>query len=140
MMATHIGEALVAKLRAHAGVTAIVGKRIQERRSTQRYSGPRITYFQVDRPTADHLKGTALPHPRFQFNLWGETPTQVKDLAVQVRDCFKPFRGDLSGFNVDSLKIVDERDVGDDRDDGSDKLDFGVEIDVVVWFEESKSL
>ena len=117
-------RALVARLEATAGVTALVGQRIYAMSLTQAAAMPAITYQKIS-PGLLHTMQTALPvaRPRLQVNCWADTYSVAKAVAGQVRNA-------LNGYDDGTVAamIIDERDLLN-----PDSLRECVSQDYAIW-------
>jgi hypothetical protein len=92
-MAT-IDTALVARLRAHAGLAALVGTRIYAAPVPQNATYPLCTVQEIDR-ISPHAMGCTidLTHIRYQIDSWASTLAESKAVAAQVEAALDNYAG-----------------------------------------------
>lgn len=101
-MAT-IEENLLTYLKSITGITNLVGYRIYPFRIAQGSTMPCLTYQRISTPriiTHDVSGKTGtLASPRFQFDAWGTTYSQVKAVTEALRDALNG-KGSTDKFQV----------------------------------------
>lgn len=81
-----IEQALFEYLTGRPGLSALVGTRIFPLRVPELVTKPMIHYERISGPRMmSHGGPTGTANPRYQFNCWGDTYEQAKDVADQVR-------------------------------------------------------
>ena len=117
-------RALVARLEASTGVTALVGGRIYAMTASQGAAMPAITYQKIS-PGLMHTLQMAEPvaRPRLQVNCWADTYSVAKAVAGEVRSA-------LNGYDDGTVAamIIDERDLLN-----PDSLRECVSQDYAIW-------
>lgn len=118
-------EDLVAKLRAHAGIAALVGSgtaaRIRPDRLRQRDPNPAIRYVFTNRDEARDLLGPVGPQTiTVQIDCFGDTRSDAEALADAVRDCLYEVRGPQATCFVHGMRKTGDTDLEDPPDDNSD--------------------
>lgn len=114
-----VGKAIHARLKAHAGTTALVGTRIYplrlpqdigERKPAPQY--PAVRYQRIGAPRS-HVMGadTGEVYANVQVDCYGLTYEDADALSVQVRAALSRWSGTAGGIVVDSVFLNDERDV-----------------------------
>lgn len=100
-------EALVARLKSTAGVTALVGTRIFPMEAPQGAVTPWIVYQRVSTNPFTVLVGrSGLDDPRLQYTVWADTYSSARAVATQVRLSLDDYQGD--GVHA---RFRDQRDV-----------------------------
>lgn len=127
-MAT-IEEAMVARMNAHAGLTALVGTRTYPLRVPQDATMPAIAYQKISSPkTQSHSGGSHLAQSRIQLTIEADSYESVKATADQVRACWEGYKGTVGGVRIDAALVQDDRD-GWSEQHGAPV----VRVDVMVW-------
>jgi hypothetical protein len=101
-------EALVARLQASPGVTALVGSRIYPMQTPQLAVMPSITYQRISTVRIQGLRGsTGLADPRIQVDCWADTYPSAKAVATEVRKSLDGWDdGDVSGLILGELDLL----------------------------------
>lgn len=114
-------------------MVALVGTRISPAPATQRQQVPYVTYQRVN----DGLRQT-LPAPAsliratVQFNCWGQTWSQSRDVASAVRRALDGIQNQtVNGRCVRSCRLDETRDMQAGED-----AEHGVMMDFTVFYEE----
>ena len=98
-----IEENLLTYLKSVAGITSLVSTRIYPFRIAQGSAMPCLTYQRISTPriiTHDVSGKTGtLASPRFQFDAWGNTYSQVKGITEALRDALNG-KGSAGKFQV----------------------------------------
>lgn len=130
--------ALVARLRAHAGLMGLVGGRVYPRRiPSWQATLPCLVYTKIEGPRGKILKGNSgVSNPLLQVSAWAATEAQAEAVAVQLRDALRPFRGTASGVSVQAISQEDERDSYDPPASAEEVGIYQVSIDVRIWHDE----
>lgn len=130
-----IEAALVAELKAHAGLAALIGTRIYPLKLPQSATFPAVTYQRISGPRVSCMGGDSLAHPRFQFDCWATGYLDALDVAAQVRAALQRTSGTIgSGSNTASgvaIYLINEID-----DYEPDTEYYRVTLDFIVWHEE----
>lgn len=129
-MAT-IEEALVAALKADAGVTAAVGARIFPVGGRQGAEMPYATFQRVSTAGAAHMDGPSnLEWPRLQIDVWASTALAAMQAAEAINLALDGQA--LSGAGLDFYATrQDQRGPAVDEE----TRNFGVSIDFYLWHE-----
>lgn len=94
MATANVETALVAKLKATAAVTAVVGSRIYPQLDTQEGSSPQIVYKKLGAEPTNKLAGSGqLKAYTLQLDCYAETETAAAALGKLVRDALTPSAG-----------------------------------------------
>lgn len=114
-----IEEAIRAHLIADAGVAAIAAGRIYPEALPQEPVYPAIVYHRVGTGRSIHMGGAdGLADARFQFDCWGRTFAESRQLSEQVRLAFVGFRGSMGGVGgVEVCGVFPEGEISDYDDD-----------------------
>lgn len=126
-----IEEALRTKLLDNAAVAALVGDRIMPSPAQHQLATPFVTYQLISSPETGELDGTPdFATHRVQLACvaddWGMA-RRVLD-AVRAVALDPNTRGTWNGIVVDSIFVVDKRDMGIDEDTGFFRHDLDLEI------------
>jgi hypothetical protein len=107
-----IGKAIHARLKAHAGTTALVESRIYPMRLPQGPTYPAVRYQVIGAPREYVMGGaTGDVHARVQVDCYAETYEGAKAVAEQVRLALSFFAGTSGGIVVERIFVDDERDM-----------------------------
>lgn len=103
-MAT-IEDAIFTRASGFAGLSALIGSRVYPRRLPEGVTLPAATYGLVDDVEPQAMgAGSGVTTARVQFTAWADTFDVARDVAVQLRQAFRRWRGTVSGIEVqDSL-------------------------------------
>lgn len=128
-------EALIARLLAFAGLSALVDDRVWPIERPEGTSLPALT-LQVVSPqrTYTHDGASGFYGPRVQFDSWGETYAAAKLVARQVTAALEVTDVEIAGVRFDAAFLDAERDMGLDDIPGGDKA-FRVSQDFFVWWQ-----
>lgn len=103
--------ALIARLLGAAGVTALVGQRINWSRRVQGEALPAIVLHRIDGGRDYHTQGpSGLIESRVQVDCWGKSYGSAKAVARQVEAAVSGARFIQGAIRFDAILIVDERD------------------------------
>lgn len=103
-----IYDALVAKLKATAALTALVGTRIYPNGAPQG-SLPAVFYLTVDDiKLYTHDGISAQESPNIQFTVYADTVNQAAAVAEQIRTALHGYTGTLSGITVQIIRLINE--------------------------------
>lgn len=122
--------ALVAKLLASSGVTALTGARINWLRRPQAEALPAIVLQLVDGVPDYLLDGSySLTESRVQMDAWARSFKQAKQIARAVEAALSGQRFTLSGVRFEGVFIASER---DDTFDETPDAYFRTSLDLMV--------
>lgn len=132
-----IDDALVARAAAFSGLTALIGSAPMRLypvdAATQNALRPYAIYQLISGPREHAMNADpGMVHARFQFSCWGDTSTDAKTLADQVRACYSRFRGILLGVELLDVFVDNEHDLGREPDT---RL-YHRAVDLTVWHRE----
>jgi len=103
--------ALIAKLLATAGITALVGQRISWSRRPQGEALPAIVLHRIDGAPDYHLTGASgIVESRVQVDCWGASYGSAKAVARAVEAAVSGQRFTQGAIRFDAILILDERD------------------------------
>jgi len=107
-----IEAALYYELTNSTDITDIVSTRIYPLALPQQVSLPAISYFRVTGPRY-HGQGTdpGVARPLIQISCWGESYSDVREIAEEIRKLFQDFAGTMGGAGgVEVLSVSYEGD------------------------------
>ncbi len=127
-----VEKAIIARLKAFAGLTALVSTRIYSSTAPQNVVSPYVTLFRIstDRLSAMGLD-IGIARARVQVDSWGATYASAKDVAEQVRAALQRFRGTSATIEILDVFILGEQDFYE-----SDTLIYHVTTDVEAIYRE----
>jgi hypothetical protein len=128
-------QAIIARLLATGGVTAIAGDRVFPGARPPAAALPAVVFNVVSGAPVYTDDGDAgLAENRVQIDCWAETYTAAKELAVAVKASLSGFVGTVAGVTFQNLLLITER---DRREGGSNARDylFRTLLDFTVWHE-----
>lgn len=103
--------ALLARLLATAGLTALVSTRINWSRRPQGEDLPAVVLHRIDGAPDYHLTGASgLVESRVQVDCWGRTYGSAKAVARQVEAAVTAARFTQGAIRFDAILVIDERD------------------------------
>lgn len=103
--------ALITKLLASAGITALVGQRINWSRRPQGETLPAVVLHRIDGGRDYHTQGASgLVESRVQVDCWGSSYGSAKAVARQVEAAVSGARFTQGAIRFDAILILDERD------------------------------
>ena len=133
---------IVTRLKAVAGVTALVGSgtsaRIYPVRLPQNVTYPAISYFRVS-ATRESAMGNDVGNvsARFQIDCWGSTYTSARQVCEAVRAALKRYRGSAT-VTIQDTFLLNEIELFEDDEEGSlDAKLFRVALDFDFKYLES---
>lgn len=127
-------EAIIAKLLADAGVSALVGTRVRPMSLPQGEPLPAITVRRIDGgPTYCDDGESGLATGRVQIDTWGTTYADAKGAARAVTDSLSAFVGTVSGVSFRNVLVDDEQDY---RESGASQAEYRyrTRVDFIVWW------
>jgi hypothetical protein len=106
-----IESALVTRLRAHAGLTAIIGGRVYGDVLPENATIPAIVYQRISTQYSKNAYGrnVGLYRPRFQLAIWATTKAVTIDAGLQIVDALDGHRDGTIGMATieDTLDLYD---------------------------------
>ena len=134
-----ISDALYNYLSNYAGLTALVSTRIYPLVLPQDGTLPAVAYQKVS-AIRTHTMGNdpGVARPRYQFTCWGETPTEAKEVAAQIRAALQNQRNQLWGgeSGVTVTVIGPENEIDNFELTKADVELFSVSQDFYIWHDE----
>jgi len=128
-----IEEALFAHLKAHAGLSALIGTRIYPLVLPQNPTLPAITYQKISR-VGERAMSSPTPRvarARFQISCWGTSYASVKDVAEQVKAALQDYSGLMGGsggVQVLDVNVANEQDIYE-----PDTGIYHLSVDVMIY-------
>jgi uncharacterized protein DUF3168 len=116
-----IDDALVARAQGFATLTALIGsapmRLYPADAASQNVARPYVVYQLISGPRG-HAMGAdpGTVRARVQFTCWGDTSTDCRSVADQIRACYARFRGTISSVVIDEIFVDDEHDLGRNAD------------------------
>ncbi|MGF7429585.1 DUF3168 domain-containing protein [Thermoanaerobacterium thermosaccharolyticum] len=106
-------------------IKSIVDNRIYPMILPQKPQFPAITYQKISGPRINSKSGdSGLSYPRIQFNCWGKTYLEAKQVAMVVIDA-------MNKFTNGEATIQDEHDSYE-----PDTNLFYISVDFIIWYNE----
>ena len=128
-----IEEGFVIYLNGHAGLSALISTRLFPLILPEGVTMPAATYQRISGPRMrSHSGPSGVSMPRYQFNCWGDTYKQAKEVADQVRIALESFSGTMGTVPVHAGFVEDDRDFYDE-----DVKQFFTAVDVILRHEEA---
>jgi hypothetical protein len=122
--------ALIAKLLASAGITALTSTRINWSRRPQGSALPAIVLHRIDgQPDYHHAGASGLVVSRVQVDCWGVTYGSAKAVARAVEAAITAQTFTQGAIRFDVILIADER---DSTSDESPETLFRTSLDLMV--------
>lgn len=104
-----IEEALVARLLAWPGLTALIGQRLYPEEIPQNDSLPAVFYLDISDNKVHTLTGIhRVEQPIKQFTVYAATKASAKAVANQIKLALSDYQGTLSGVQVQWIKLINE--------------------------------
>lgn len=137
-MADDAKSGVIQRLLTVAGVTDLVGDRIDPRLAPQGDAYPRIGVglISVNRIYPHEGKTALVGGALLQVNCYARTETAVKALAKQVRLALHGYMGAAGDLSAASITLENERDADEPVSDGSEQTVYAVQQDYEVWHDE----
>ena len=136
---TVLDEGLMAYLKAHSGLTALISTRIYPIQFPDGVTMPCVTYQRIDTPRTSTLSSSGatgdLTNPRYQFKAWATTYASAKAITDQIRAALN---GKTGSTGAGSVTVTLRGALAQNENDGFDPL---VRLyyrlsDFVIWHEE----
>jgi hypothetical protein len=104
-----IYQALEAKLKATAGLTALIGARLYPDEIGQGITLPAVFYRTIsNEPLYTHEGVSNQESPNIEFVVYAETKASASAVAAQIRTALTDFVGVLSGITVQHIRIIND--------------------------------
>jgi len=117
-------------LEASTGIHDLIGDRIYPITMPQNCTKPALTYRVISGMEHHNID---VAYPRFQFDCWGETYSDAKTLAYEVKEAFQRLRtpiGGSSGLDIIQAVILNEIDMSYNMDTSL----YGIYVDVRIIY------
>lgn len=125
--------AVVARLLAATGVSALVGERVSPLQIPERPTYPAIAYRQLDREPVSTFGGDqALSAHYIEVECWGESMSSARAVGDAVRAALQRFRGSSGGETVQASFLQ-----GSSTDYDAETRTYVETIEFKVWIEEA---
>lgn len=129
-----IEEGVTYQLKNHAGLTALINKRVYPIKFPQRCTMPCIVYQRIDtdRVETHDQAANGLAHARIQLSIWDDDISVCASIAIQVMAALEGFKGSF-GSGATTVSVTrslcqDQRSM-DDPESGLTRIimdwDFG---------------
>jgi hypothetical protein len=106
-----LNESIYSYLTSLTAITNLVSTRIYPDRVSQKssYTYPYITYELVSEEPVDTfiMQNNVLFGATYQFNVWGESRSSVRNVSKQIFKAFKNLKGKIGGINGVTLSAVE---------------------------------
>jgi hypothetical protein len=124
-------EAIINRLLATAGVTALVGTRVYPGARTQGSSLPALVFNRIS-GVRDYTmtEASGQVESRVQIDAWAVSYAAAKTLARAVRACLSGIKGTYSGVAIQGVFLDGERDTFEGE--APDRI-YRVSMDFNVW-------
>lgn len=131
-----VEAAVAARLKATAGLTALVGSRIfPSALPTDISAFPALTYSRVPGFARYSAMGGDMPSvcARIQVSIWGKKYGDAKDAQREARKALQRFSGVSAGTTIEDIYIDSEGDLPREPETGL----YHCPLDLLVWYRES---
>lgn len=118
-----IETALVTYLKAHTGLTALIGAKLFPEEIPQGTVLPAVSYIKIS-DVKDHTLSGQLKNERpiFQFTCFALTKSAVRLVANQIKLALNDYVGAMSGIEVQKIELQNELSNLDTTADGTVKV------------------
>lgn len=128
-------EALIAKLLADSGLSALAGTRVYPVSRPQGSALPAVTLATVSNVPLYTDQGEAgIAEARVQIDCWGTSYGSVKAVARSVKAALSAFFGTVEGVTFQNILLDGERDFRESGSNAAEYL-FRVQLDFRIWYE-----
>ena len=134
-----VDTAIIQALLADVTVVGFVGTGVWPGSKPQAASNPAIVVNWIEgNPVYTNDGDSGLSQSRLEVDCWGDTYSEVKDLAAAVKNVLSGFQGTVAGISIETAEIESER---DSREGGSnvDEYLHRTNIDLTVWHRQEGS-
>jgi len=135
-------EGLVAYLKVHSGLVALVSTRIYPIEFPDGVTMPCVTWQRIDTPYTTTMSDSGatgnLTRPRFQFNAWATTAAAAKAISDQIRAALHGHTGATGGTGGGAITVTIRAALAQNEHlerDPSTRLWRSIS-DFVIWHEE----
>ena len=128
-----IEEALYAHLKAHTGLSSLVGTRIYPLVLPQNPALPAVTYQKISRAGERVMNNstTLVVRTRFQISCWATSYSNAKDVAEQVKLALQDYSGLMGGAG--GVQVLDVNVVGEQDIYEPDTGIYHLPVDVMIY-------
>ena len=128
-----IYDAIVAKLKATAALTALVGTRIYPDEVPQGKLFPAVFYMTVS-DVKDHYltEMSDLEAPNIQLTTYADDKDGAAAVAEVIKDTLSDYQGTLSGITIQCIRLINELPSMYKSADGTTKI-FTHDLEFEVW-------
>lgn len=122
-------DSLWSYLTGYAGLSALISTRLYPNVIPETAPAPAVAYQRISRQrwrSRDGYSGKSVS--RYQFTAVGDTPSDARDVALQIVAALESFAGTMDGLTVDVAMVDDER---DDYLPRSQEYTEQVDVDVI---------
>lgn len=124
-----VEAAIVAALKANAGVSALAGTRVFIEGAQQGGTYPFVTVQRISTPTASHLNGASnLDWPRIQIDAWSQVALEALNTSEAIRSALDCIEINISGV-IFTATFQDQRGPAPDES----TKNFNVSQDYFAW-------
>ena len=128
-------EALIAKLLADAGVSALVGARVYPGMRPQAGLLPAVVFNMISKnPSYSDDGEDGITEARVQLDCWGATYTDAKKAARAVTAALSAFDGMMSGVRFRYMTLDLEHDM-QETGANADSYPFRTSLDFIVVYD-----
>ena len=128
-------EALIAKLLADAGVSALVGTRVYPGVRPQATALPAIVFNMISaNPSYSDDGEDGIAEARVQLDCWGATYTDAKKAARAVKAALSAFGGTVNGVRFRYITLDLEHDI-QETGANSESYPFRTSLDFIVVYD-----
>lgn len=130
-----IYDAIVAKLKATAALTALVGTRIYPDEVPQGKLYPAVFYMTVS-DVKDHFitEISSLEAPNIQLTTYADAKDDAAAVAEEIKTAINGYQGTLSGITIQCIKLINEMPSMYKSADGTTKI-YTHDLEFEVWHE-----
>jgi hypothetical protein len=132
-------QAISARLRAFAGLTALVGTKIYPVVMPQGTVLPAVTYRRTAGPRVQNLAGSSgLARPVIAVDVFAASYSSAKAIGEQVRLALSDQGGSWGSCTVQNCVFLGDRDVADDLEQEAPSV-YRVSLEFEVWHAETRA-
>lgn len=129
-----ISQGIIAALKAHSGVAALVGTRIYPVLIPKGAGRPAITVQLIHAKPSGEMRNNNIESSRWQVSAWGDNYGSIRPVVAQIIDCLVGLSGSLAGkIDVEQVFFEDQVDLAERPTDAEGIGFYHIPTDVVVW-------
>lgn len=122
-------ESLVDILTGDAGLSALVGNRVQPAPLPQASALPALTYQRIShRPVHTHSGAVGLRQVRIQFDIWASTALSAQGVGQALHAALDHYRGTVAGVRIDAALSDNEM-----MDTDAESTYYRRMVDYLIW-------